>query len=95
MHPQVWELGPAEQSEDREGRRPKRSLKNENKVKFSAMHVDAHNQEVLLVDGMGWLQIWNWVTERLVYSQPLSRKGEALLSVACNGVGAFRAIAIR
>ena len=61
-----------------------KTLKNENRVRFNAVHVDPTHQDVYLVDDKGHLVVWNWVTERTIISQCLTDGSEPLLSVAVN-----------
>jgi len=64
----------------------KKTLKNENRCRFHAVHVDSGNQDVFLVDDKGYLTVWNWISERIVFCQCLNAL-EPLLSVACNHNG--------
>ena len=66
----------------------KKSLKNGNRVRFNAMCINSHQQEVMLVDDVGWLHIWSWVSERLVFSDRIVLNGsDPLFGIGCNQEG--------
>ena len=60
----------------------KKMLKNDNRVRFNAMHVDAANCDVYLVDSLGFLTVWNWVSERTMLVQRLTHVENGLLAVS-------------
>lgn len=43
--------------------------------------------QVFLVDDMGWLHIWTWVSERLVFCDRILQQGsDPLFGIGCNTV---------
>lgn len=52
------------------------------------MCINVQNQEVFMVDDMGWLHIWSWMSERLVFAEQIVTQGnDPIYAVGCNNVG--------
>ncbi|KAJ1494638.1 quinon protein alcohol dehydrogenase-like superfamily [Baffinella frigidus] len=74
----VWELGSGQ---------VRKSIANENRARFLHACLDLHNQNLLMVDAAGWVHVWSWVTERLIFSERICDHAGQIFAVACNNDG--------
>ena len=44
-------------------------------------------QNLVMVDAAGWVHVWSWVSERLIFSERVGDNAGQIFSVACNNDG--------